>query len=72
LKYDYYGKRIATCSSDQTIKIWDVVEGSYRNSYTWKAHNGSIWKVEWSHPSFGQLIASCSSDRTGLKKLKKF
>jgi nucleoporin SEH1 len=22
LSYDYYGTRIATCSSDQSIKIW--------------------------------------------------
>jgi len=24
---DYYGKRLATCSSDRTIRIFDVVEG---------------------------------------------
>ena len=65
MKYDYYGNRISTCSSDQTIKIWDKVEGEYKNTYGWKAHNGSIWGIEWAHPSFGQLIASCSSDRTG-------
>lgn len=26
LNYDFYGKRIATCSSDQTIKVFDKVE----------------------------------------------
>lgn len=24
---DYYGKRLATCSSDRTVKVFDVVEG---------------------------------------------
>ncbi len=23
ISYDFYGKRMATCSSDQKIKIWD-------------------------------------------------
>jgi len=29
-----------------------------------QAHSGSIWKVTWAHPEFGQLLASCSLDRT--------
>ena len=24
---DYYGKRLATCSSDKTIRIFDVIKG---------------------------------------------
>lgn len=24
---DYYGKRLATCSSDRTVRVFDVVEG---------------------------------------------
>ena len=68
IKYDYYGRRIATCSSDQEIKIWDLVgnEQRYECTQSWKAHNASIWKVEWSHPRFGQLLASCSQDKTVL------
>lgn len=23
VKFDYYGRRIATCSSDQNIKVWE-------------------------------------------------
>eukprot|EP00122_Pirum_gemmata_P002600 Pgem_evm1s2342 len=26
---DYYGKRLATCSSDRTIKVFDVENGAY-------------------------------------------
>jgi len=23
-----------------------------------------VWKVTWAHPEFGQVLASCSFDRT--------
>lgn len=44
-----------------------LVEGIIRllpEQLTKQAHSGSIWKVAWAHPEFGQLIASCSFDRT--------
>jgi len=65
ISYDYYGKRIATCSSDQQIKIWDWgVNNTWQCTAKWKAHLGSVWKVAWAHPEFGQILASCSVDRT--------
>jgi len=65
ISYDYYGKRLATCSSDQRIKIWDQNEQmEWICTSNWKAHSGSIWKVAWVHPEFGQVVASCSFDRT--------
>jgi nucleoporin SEH1 len=87
LSYDYYGTRIATCSSDQSIKIWysspslphlfpsplssiidhherDLVDNEWKLSASWKAHSGSVWKVCWAHPEFGQIVASCSFDRS--------
>mmetsp|Transcript_38402 Transcript_38402/g.96614 ORF Transcript_38402/g.96614 Transcript_38402/m.96614 type:complete len:331 (+) Transcript_38402:165-1157(+) len=65
LCYDFYGKRLATCSSDQQIKVWDQDEdGEWQLSAKWKAHAGSIWKVVWAHPEFGQVLASCSFDKT--------
>ena len=27
-------------------------------------HRAAIWKVDWAHPEFGQVLASCSDDRT--------
>jgi WD40 repeat protein len=24
VQYDYYSKRLATCSSDQTVRVWDL------------------------------------------------
>lgn len=29
---DYYGKRLATCSSDRTVKVFDVVDGEPQRS----------------------------------------
>lgn len=33
-------------------------------SCTWKAHSGSIFRINWAHPEFGQVLAACSFDRT--------
>lgn len=63
--YDFYGERMATCSSDQYVKVWDSDGlGGWRITASWKAHHGSVWKVTWAHPEFGQVIATCSFDRT--------
>ncbi|KAJ0173916.1 hypothetical protein K1T71_010062 [Dendrolimus kikuchii] len=63
--YDFYGERMATCSSDQYVKIWDSDgKGGWKLTGSWKAHHGSVWKVTWAHPEFGQVIATCSFDRT--------
>eukprot|EP00795_Rhopilema_esculentum_P001855 gene1855-16348_t len=29
-----------------------------------QTHSGSVWKVTWAHPEFGQVLATCSFDRT--------
>ena len=57
--YDYFGRRVAVCSSDQWIRIYD---DSVKTA-EWKAHGGSIWRLSWAHPEFGQVLASCSFDR---------
>ncbi|ORY96672.1 WD40-repeat-containing domain protein [Syncephalastrum racemosum] len=65
--YDFYGKRLVTCSSDQRLKVWDYVErdrtGRWELNDAWKAHDSSILKAIWAHPEYGQVIASCSFDR---------
>jgi len=65
--YDFYGRRMATCSSDQSVKVWDLGEdGQWHCTANWKTHSGSVWKVTWAHPEFGQVIATCSFDRTAV------
>ncbi|XP_011298600.1 nucleoporin seh1-A [Fopius arisanus] len=65
IAYDFYGQRMATCSSDQFVKVWDEDEHeNWHLTASWKAHSGSVWKVTWAHPEFGQVLATCSFDRT--------
>jgi nucleoporin SEH1 len=64
MAFDFYGKRLATCSSDRKIKIWEEHGQEWRLEYEWNAHQASVWKVAWAHPEFGQILASCSFDRT--------
>ncbi|KAF5319394.1 hypothetical protein D9619_008526 [Psilocybe cf. subviscida] len=61
---DYYGKRLATCSSDRTVKVFDVVDGETRSTpgHTLKGHTGPVWQVAWAHPKFGHILASSSYD----------
>ncbi|GAB9464131.1 hypothetical protein Gpo141_00001572 [Globisporangium polare] len=59
---DYYGKRLATCSSDRTIKVYDVTGEVQNNEQLLTGHEGPVWQVAWSHPKFGALLASCSYD----------
>ncbi|XP_075678683.1 nucleoporin SEH1-like [Dermatophagoides pteronyssinus] len=67
IAYDYYGRRLATCSSDQSVKVWDIGdEGQWTCTSSWKTHAGSVWKVTWAHPEFGQILATCSFDRTAI------
>jgi protein transport protein SEC13 len=59
---DYYGRRLATCSSDSTIKLFDVVGEQHTHLADLTGHEGPVWQVAWAHPSFGSLLASCSFD----------
>uniref|UniRef100_A0A915KPV2 superoxide dismutase n=1 Tax=Romanomermis culicivorax TaxID=13658 RepID=A0A915KPV2_ROMCU len=67
IAYDFYGRRIATCSSDHTVKVWDLNENDqWILTASWKVHSGSVWKIDWAHPEYGQLLATCSFDRTAI------
>jgi len=67
-QFDYYGKYLATCSSDRTIKIFEVSENSKEQVLvsTLKGHDGPVWEIAWAHPKFGNLLASCSYDKRVL------
>ena len=73
---DFYGKKLATCSSDKTIRIFEIEKNSQRlvdslNGYVpswvfaliWSSrHEGPVWQVAWAHPKFGSILASCGYD----------
>lgn len=59
---DYYGKRLATASSDKTIRIFEVEGDKQTLSATIAGHSGPVWQVAWAHPKFGNILASCGYD----------
>lgn len=62
---DYYGKKLATASSDCKINIFEVVGDSQHNQLdSLSGHSGPVWQVGWAHPKFGVLLASCSYDKS--------
>mmetsp|Transcript_29405 Transcript_29405/g.33778 ORF Transcript_29405/g.33778 Transcript_29405/m.33778 type:complete len:355 (+) Transcript_29405:101-1165(+) len=67
IAFDHYGRRIATCSGDKTVKIWDLDEnGEWTSSSDggskWKAHSSGVTSLSWAHPEFGQLLATSGAD----------
>jgi len=65
-QFDYYGKRLATASSDRTVRVFEVSAGGQAAPAalaTLSGHEGPVWQVSWAHPKFGTLLASCSYDR---------
>lgn len=65
VSFDFYGTRMATCSSDHTVMVWELEKnGEWHCSSSWRTHTGSVWKITWANPEFGQILATCSFDRT--------
>ena len=55
---------MALATAEYNIEIWEKNEDSWQKSSEWQAHNGTVLKVRWAHPEYGNLLASCSNDRT--------
>ncbi len=55
--FNWYGTHLATCSSDQDVKVWswDAESSSWSCDAAWRSHSGAVWKVTWAHPEFGQV-----------------
>jgi len=64
-QFDYYGSKLATASSDKTIRIFAITNGQQTAAplAILTGHEGPVWQVSWAHPKWGTVIASCSYDR---------
>ena len=65
-QFDYYARKLASCSSDKSIRIFDVVGDVYHPVSVITGHEGPVWQISWAHPKFGVLLASCSYDGSVL------
>ena len=54
------GKRLASASWDQTVKVWDATSG--QETLTLKGHTAVVWSVAFS--ADGKRLASASWDGT--------
>ncbi|MEI6784873.1 MAG: serine/threonine-protein kinase, partial [Verrucomicrobiota bacterium] len=54
------GKRLASASDDQTVKVWDATSG--QEVLTLKGHTNVVWSVAFSPD--GKRLASASDDQT--------
>ncbi|MBC7819238.1 MAG: PD40 domain-containing protein, partial [Planctomycetaceae bacterium] len=54
------GKRLASASQDQTVKVWNATSG--QETLTLKGHAGGVWSVAFSPD--GKRLASASADGT--------
>ncbi|KAG1251178.1 hypothetical protein G6F68_012412 [Rhizopus microsporus] len=59
---DYYSRRLATASSDHTIKIFNVDGDNQTLTHTITDNTAPVWQVAWAHPKFGTILASFAYD----------
>lgn len=61
--FDIYGRRMATCSGDRFVRVWDLTDqGGWSLVGAWQAHRGSVTMLSWGHPEFGNLLATSGAD----------
>ncbi|OJD24692.1 hypothetical protein ACJ73_03945 [Blastomyces percursus] len=61
-KFNFYGNRILTASSDHRIKVWDQKDEGWELIDTWRAHDAEIRDAAWNGPFTGQHIGSVGED----------
>ncbi|CAI7615743.1 unnamed protein product [Penicillium glandicola] len=61
-RFNFYGNRIVTASSDHRMKVWDLKDGKWQLIDTWRAHDAEIRDATWNGPFTGQHIGSVGED----------
>ncbi|CAF1155243.1 unnamed protein product [Adineta steineri] len=64
--FNFYGTRMATCSSDGYVRIYDLHDDdTWRQSGTFSlpTQTGPMIRVTWAHPEFGGMLATVAFDR---------
>lgn len=51
-KFNFYGNRIVTASSDHRMKVWDLKDDKWQLTDTWRAHDAEILDVRGIQPFF--------------------
>ena len=48
VKFDCYGRRIATCSGDRFVRVWELQEsGEWMLTSAWQAHKSAVTALDW-------------------------
>ncbi|CAF0948108.1 unnamed protein product [Rotaria sp. Silwood1] len=63
--FNFYGTRMATCSSDGYVRIYDLHDDTWRpsGSFSLPLQTGPMIRVTWAHPEFGGILATVAYDR---------
>ena len=63
IETDFYCRKLAIGTSLGKIYIFENINGATSKTSEIIAHVGPIYKLSWSHPSFGPILASCGFDK---------
>lgn len=63
IEIDFYCRKLAVGTSLGKIYIFENINGTTSKTSEINAHVGPIYKLSWSRPSFGPILASCGFDK---------
>ena len=63
IETDFYCRKLAVGASSGKIYLFDNINGTSSKTDEIEAHFGPVYKLAWSHPSFGPVLASSGYDR---------
>lgn len=62
VKFHPSNELLASCSYDNSIKIWEEDDYDWICKQTLEAHTSTVWSISFSHD--GNMLYSCSTDKT--------